>query len=290
MRGNHILVYHRVVPDDCSAAMVGLLSGELVTQKSFAEQMKWLRKRYRMVSLETLIQRRDESTGLAAVTFDDGMADNLEHALPVLDELVIPASIFVIYGSIGVKRGFEHHRVARLIGEGKCQMVQRIASEFTKPRDQLKAVMSELTAKPTGELATVFDELYGDNEDDRFLDESEIVDLAKAGIDIQSHSVSHRRLATLTGEDLENELTESRIGLMKLLGKEVRYFAYPVGRSKDFNQDSVNAVKSAGYSAAFTTETGVVDEASDLWRLPRIGTRNSVQRLRKKLHAGRFWF
>jgi peptidoglycan/xylan/chitin deacetylase (PgdA/CDA1 family) len=86
--GVRILAYHRVCKgrDDLAVA-----------PRTFRRQMDAvLRSGARPVSLveavEALGQRSTER--LICVTFDDGYQDNLEHALPVLRELVIPATIF----------------------------------------------------------------------------------------------------------------------------------------------------------------------------------------------------
>lgn len=39
--------------------------------------------------------------GLAAISFDDGMEDNFSEALPILRELGIPATVYVLTGAIG---------------------------------------------------------------------------------------------------------------------------------------------------------------------------------------------
>jgi peptidoglycan/xylan/chitin deacetylase (PgdA/CDA1 family) len=44
---------------------------------------------------------RDLPTGYAVVTFDDGMQDNHEHALPILSEYAITATVYVLAGAIG---------------------------------------------------------------------------------------------------------------------------------------------------------------------------------------------
>ena len=50
-----------------------------------------------------------------AVTFDDGYADNLHQAVPILERHVIPASIFIATGYIGGDREFWWDEVERLL-------------------------------------------------------------------------------------------------------------------------------------------------------------------------------
>ncbi len=91
-----ILTYHRVHE--------GALDLEMsVSPKHFREQMSYLVHRYRVVSLERVIDpiNRNSQVDLAAVTFDDGYWDNFQYAFPILKEKKIPAIIFLIADRVG---------------------------------------------------------------------------------------------------------------------------------------------------------------------------------------------
>lgn len=62
---------------------------------TFRAHIRWLSDRYRIVPLDRLL----DGTGRpkrVAITFDDGLVSFWEHALPVLDEFDVPATVFVI--------------------------------------------------------------------------------------------------------------------------------------------------------------------------------------------------
>jgi len=94
-----VLMYHYIKQGDVDNALV-------VTPENFARQMRFLKRyHYTVVSLDALVAMMKAHTkippGTICITFDDGIADNYEHAYPVLRELGFPAAIFVYTSAIG---------------------------------------------------------------------------------------------------------------------------------------------------------------------------------------------
>jgi peptidoglycan/xylan/chitin deacetylase (PgdA/CDA1 family) len=78
----------------------------------------------------------------------------------------------------------------------------------------------------------------------------EIRDLAAGSFEIGGHTVSHRGLTELTGEDQAREVSECKRILEDRLGAEVKSFCYPNGQ---LNRETVRSVEQAGYQGARTT-------------------------------------
>jgi peptidoglycan/xylan/chitin deacetylase (PgdA/CDA1 family) len=103
----------------------------------------------------------------------------------------------------------------------------------------------------------------------------QIREMAEAGADIQSHTLSHGFLSrTKYSMDeaaytawLQRELAESKRIIEKQTGQKVRFLAYPYG---DFDQRVVRATAKAGYDAALTCEFGRVVRGSDPLRMKRV--------------------
>ncbi|MFF9237444.1 polysaccharide deacetylase family protein [Streptomyces sp. NPDC014801] len=75
-----------------------------VTPDRLAAQFRWLRRHgLRGVSLADLLAARARGTarGLVGLTFDDGYADFVEHALPLLARFGFGATLFVLPGRLG---------------------------------------------------------------------------------------------------------------------------------------------------------------------------------------------
>lgn len=88
-----ILCYHAVDPEWDSPMAV--------TPEAFRRQMRWLSSARRPTDLEELAGAASRvPRGAAAVTFDDGFASLWDHAFPVLRDLGVPATIFLVAGTL----------------------------------------------------------------------------------------------------------------------------------------------------------------------------------------------
>jgi peptidoglycan/xylan/chitin deacetylase (PgdA/CDA1 family) len=97
-----ILLYHHVAPSETVPRTWGPNEGWnwRHSPEGFERQLvELVRRGYRFRSLSEIVneirQRGSEDPMSAAVTFDDGWADNYQFAFPVLKRLAIPATFFV---------------------------------------------------------------------------------------------------------------------------------------------------------------------------------------------------
>ena len=100
-----------------------------------------------------------------------------------------------------------------------------------------------------------------------YLSKDAITEMSNYGLDIQSHTVNHPHLNKMTYDEQLTELKESKKTLESMTGKKVDSIAYPFG---DFNDDSINAAKAAGYTLGFTTKRGLSDRDDNPLELDRI--------------------
>jgi peptidoglycan/xylan/chitin deacetylase (PgdA/CDA1 family) len=106
-----ILLYHRVedVPSDPQQMCV--------RRDHFAEHLAVLRTRFRPVSLSSAVERarKGDVDRDVAITFDDGYADNLLNAKPLLETHGIPATVFVTTDYIDSKHEFWWDELERIL-------------------------------------------------------------------------------------------------------------------------------------------------------------------------------
>ena len=89
-----------------------------VSPRNFAEHLETLKKYSRPIPLRELVQALQDGDlhrEAVVVTFDDGYADNLFNAKPLLDHYDVPATVFVATGNIGQQREFWWDELERLI-------------------------------------------------------------------------------------------------------------------------------------------------------------------------------
>jgi peptidoglycan/xylan/chitin deacetylase (PgdA/CDA1 family) len=85
----------------------------------------------------------------------------------------------------------------------------------------------------------------------RLMTADELREMARAGIELGSHSVTHPDLTTVSAEECNREVADSVAAIEELSGRTVRTFAYPYCR---YDDAAVAAVRRARLSAAVTCE------------------------------------
>jgi len=115
-----ILRYHKVLTD-----LVKDNEDISVSRDVFEEQIKFLKKNYKVISLEKLVRFLHmygvPRKKVVALTFDDGYKNNFIHAYPSLKKHNIPATIFLTADYIGTNKLFEWDKT--LSNEGDSELI-----------------------------------------------------------------------------------------------------------------------------------------------------------------------
>jgi peptidoglycan/xylan/chitin deacetylase (PgdA/CDA1 family) len=269
-----ILSYHRVTPDFQATAREALAS-LLVSTDTLRRQLQHVSRHHDLVSLAEARRILAEPTGAArrndvvAVTLDDGYADNAEHALPVLSELKVPATVFVPTGYLGTERRLPHDRLHASLSELQRREIPFERAGIPAPLQTLLSACAEAGPAATLDrligrlphdrlvaLADALEARLGRSERDlpahtRLTTWDEVRALDAAGIDVGGHTVNHAVLANLPLAEARRELVGCRDQIAERLGKAPRHFAYPNGYYTPAVQQ---ATAEAGFEAAVTIE------------------------------------
>lgn len=247
------------------------------------------------------------------VTFDDGYADCLLHAVPELEARGVPATFFVPTGAVDDEREFWWDELDRLVfrSSGLPESVSLAidgrtftwrldnlgnddarqgaspwhAWEFAAPysREALYATLWQmlrpLDPRHRDDVIEQFRRLVGQNAvarpGYRTMSSSQVRDLASSGqFEIGGHSVTHAWLAGQSETEQRHEVVESRRILEPLVDRPVTTFAYPYGKPSDYTARTVEFVREAGYVAACANVDGIVRSTTDRLQLPRMFVQN----------------
>lgn len=107
-----ILLYHRIGAEDIDPWSLR------VTPEHFAEHLEVLRQHTKPMSLKELAQNHQSGNicdRAVAITFDDGYANNLYQAKPILEKYQIPATVFVTTEYLTNPREFWWDELERVI-------------------------------------------------------------------------------------------------------------------------------------------------------------------------------
>lgn len=283
-----ILMYHRVT--NPLADPWGLA----VSPANFAAQMRTLRRLRQPVSLDEMAQRLANGTldkRMVAVTFDDAYRDVLINAKPVLQDLNIPATVFVVTDKLGDERGLWWDRLATAVMGGnlpeRLPPFSFLSGTGWKAADQaleqqnrdalhlalwevIRLLPPEKREMATDEVCSAFPGAATDLAP--VMTEAELGELTAGGlISIGAHTVTHPSLPSLSTEDQRAEIEGSKQRLEALLGQPIRRLAYPFG---DYDERSMKIAEDLGFDCAVSVEAGPVHDPAARFRLPRHDIKN----------------
>lgn len=273
-----ILTYHRVVsePDP--------LFPDQVCAREFDRQLAVLGRWFTVLPLREAAARLHGGTlpvRSACVTFDDGYADNVTVALPILHQRGVPATFFLATGFIDGGRMWNDsviETIRRAQGDtldARCIRLDTLSiSTIGLRREAIERVLAALKYLPLEERQKRVEELAAQASpslpSDLMMTAEQVRHLRSSGMEIGAHTVTHPILAQLSSERADSEIRDSKRRLEAITGNPVALFAYPNGKpGRDYRQEHVGMVKRLGFEAAVSTARGVAHAASDPFQLPR---------------------
>lgn len=274
-----IFMLHSVVdddafyPDEMLRCPVGRLEAIL----------RWLKASgAEFVSLNDAIARLSgPPTGFfVAFTFDDGYADNLTHALPVMARYNAPFSVYVTTGMMTGNIDAWWFGLAALIrANDRIELADQRFDCTTRAAKQRTFLGIE--AMVHGDYATlpaVRDLIKANGIDCNAIAREE--GLTRDGlrelaahplVTIGGHTTTHINLAQAPATVVEQELRANRAFLEEAIEKPVVHFAYPFGNADACGPREAGIARSTGFRSAVTTRRGGIfsEHLDHLYALPR---------------------
>ena len=267
--------------------------------ENLRRQFLFLKRHYRLVHLEDALEElyatpssrqvrtRDKRPPLV-ITFDDGYLNDYTYAFKLARELQIPYTLFLIPDY--VERGTyfwwladdylaDHAQVEKVVVEEQVYHLDRPTERkaLAKVIDRRTRHVATVAERETflAEIQPALETPLPDRQSAGMSDDTlpanwqEVLEMDRSGwVSIGAHTMHHPLLTYLTDpEELRREVQECREVLEQRLGHPVRTFCYPAGK---FGEQSVQAVKDAGYTWAVTTIDAVNTPDIDPFLLRRI--------------------
>ena len=295
-----ILMYHAVtsrplpVEDWC-----------FVTEQQFREQMLYLKKHCRVLPLRDLplAIKSEARLPIVALTFDDGFQNNYGVALPILRQLGLPATIFLVTDFIGsddtvwfcrINEALSLTSLRQLDWEGEIYDLsnrQRRAEAHARFQVRLKRLRHPQLLEKTAHLITAL----GDRADKpiphgspyRMLSAAEVREMAGSGlIEFGAHTCSHAILSGLSPAERREEIVNSLAAVERLAGSPCTLFAYPNGRVIDYGPSDVATLHSRETNVAVTTVAGPNDRSVPALEMRRymVGPGTSIGQFKLLTH------
>ncbi len=264
----------------------------------FEKQIEYLAKHYSIIPFQEFFNvlegRKDIRKGLL-ITFDDGYHDFYSDAFPILEKYSAPAVVFlttnfinqkmwmwqdlyrfIFYNtqlksfnlnfngndSISIKSNPEKMNARKIIHEHCVLLGREERIDFLL--NLAKELKVRLPEKPTNEYAAM-------NWD-------EVRELSGRNIEFGAHTHRHEILSCLNNQDIQSEVSESKMIIEKNLNKPVTAFAYPNGSKQDYSDDAKSIVKENGFKCAFTMVRGLNDQTTDKFELKRFSNPRNFDR------------
>jgi peptidoglycan/xylan/chitin deacetylase (PgdA/CDA1 family) len=281
--------------------------GAPISARAFAEQVKYLAAHYSLVPLSRLanfMRKREIPPNLAAITIDDGYRDAYEIAFPILRKYGAPATVFVVTEfvegttwlwtdkpryliELAAQRAFEieigeKELRLELNGGASRAMAAHAVNAALKPLSEeardatIERLAFDLRVKPPERPPAEYGAITW----------RQAREMADAGVEIGSHTLTHPILTRLSDDRLREEVGRSRDRIQDALGREVETFCYPNG---DYDPRAQLEVARAGYRCAVTTEVGLNNERNDPLALRRIHGEYDMARFVKNTSGFDTW-
>lgn len=281
----NVLIFHRVLPQPDP------LFPDEVDAARFDQMLGWVKSWFNVLPLDEAARRLQEGSlpaRAAALSFDDGYADNHDVALPLLQKHGLPCSFFVATGFLDGGRMWndtliESVRLSSqlmldLRGLKDAQgedLGQHALGDTASRRAALGKLIERVKYLPPEPRQACVDAIASRADirppDDLMMSSGQVRALHRAGMQIGAHTVSHPILAKLDERQAADEIGRSRDVLQALLGEKVGLFAYPNGKpGTDYLPDVHPAlVRELGFDAAVSTRWAAARIGDDAFQIPR---------------------
>ena len=255
--------------------------------------LEYVRRHFQVVPLSVIVadsaSRDVRFRRQVALTLDDGLANNVEVAYPILRRLGLTATFFVCPGLADAGRWLWNHEARERLRQLSAAALRELALQLGAPADvegfvdwlKRQPLPGRCSAESLIRAATPrFSPSAAQRHDFDIADWEDLRGLDPAVVTLGAHTLTHPILTTLPPAEAEREITGSQRVLEARLQRPVRLFAYPNG---DVDR-AVHGIVRRYFDGAVSVNEGYVEPGCDPYMLPRVAFPWSGLRLARALH------
>lgn len=255
-----ILTYHSVATED-SVFTAG--TGLRHHPAEFERHVDYLAANYNLISLRELVDmlaRGEQPRRAALLTFDDGYANTLRQAMPILYRRRIPMTIFPVTSVIGNHDLLWQHKLAWLLADGhEARVVDALRAEGWDMDDSDIPVADYVRRNYRIQLSKILDgvlEMVGQTSSALaakhrpYLEPEEIAGADREFVEFGNHTDTHPVLSALTIQQQLAEITAAGKALADLTGHPPLALAYPFGLKAHYGEEAERLARDTGHRAA----------------------------------------
>jgi len=292
-----VFAYHRITKKE-SVRHFSLPYDKGLDEKTFAHQIKTICQYFDNIGLDEFVDfvtgEKKLERSSALITFDDADSEFIENAYPLLKKSNCKMVIFVPTGFSDTSKRFWHLRLSNILynltdeslteikntagvlPESILQIILSYIPSDTQRRDEfcqeLVDALDKLDYKIIDNMIQIMEKYIGSEYklDIKCMGWEELRYLSQNGADIESHTVTHRRLSQLTPLEIEKELVESKARIEYEINKPVQAICYPAGNHSNVIH---KAAKQAGYKLGFIARSRLCRfplKDYELFHIPRL--------------------
>jgi glycosyltransferase involved in cell wall biosynthesis/peptidoglycan/xylan/chitin deacetylase (PgdA/CDA1 family) len=282
--GVTVFMYHALGEDDDDVE-----AWQVVRRSDFQRQMEYLRRRYRVMSLDDALTheafRGSGERPAAVLTFDDGNTGTVERLIPIVEREQLPITIYVATGHILNQEPYWFDRIVNAL-QGKHLVeldlrahglgthrfgADRGAANWMRMQ-HLLTLVKHLPDRQCAAVAQDVERQVGKARGAPALLPLAIADVGHLGrhplVTLGAHTHGHEVLTMLSLQEARQSIQRSVDLLDEWAGQRVRHFAYPGG----FSNAALQAMlPEMGFATAMGGDAGVWTRHSPLYAIPRIG-------------------
>lgn len=277
-----VVTYHGIYDDP---RLAGMLPDTFVHVEAMARQLREIKKHYRLISPDDLLQAIDGGTRLplhaALVTFDDGYESFFRLAEPVLRSLGIRAIVFVPTRAVEERQPFWFDLVWYSVRQADRENLSWLEGRLGLQRAPAGQCLAALKRMPPEERSEIVQEIktrvsaVQQAEQDVIsmfypLTVEQMRELVARGTTFGGHTHTHTILSSMADHVAEADIKENKTRLERIVKRPVDFFAYPNGGIEDFAAQHKAILRRSGYKAAFSLTQARTLVNRDVMEISRI--------------------